>query len=153
MVQGTITNAQTGAWTSNTTILSMTDGTSNTFLVGEKHVPAGTFGRLKVGDGSIYLGVWTVYSGRVAGIAHPLAKGPNDVDPCRAEPPPPGYTSGTWRPGNDAVYSKRFGSWHSGVCNFAFGDGSVKAIKTSIDEVTLGRLAARNDGQVIGNDY
>jgi prepilin-type N-terminal cleavage/methylation domain-containing protein len=139
------------SWTSNTGISSITDGTTNTFMVGEKHVPAGMFGRLKVGDGSIYLGVWTTYSGRVAGIAHPLAKGPNDVDPVRAEPPPPGQ-SGTWRPGGDAVYSKRFGSWHSGVCQFALCDGSVRAVRTSIDEVTLGKLAARNDGQVIG-DY
>ena len=110
------------------------------------------FGRLKVGDGSIYLGVWTTYSGRVAGIAHPLAKGPNDVDPARAEPPPPGQ-SGTWRPGNDAVYSKKFGSWHSGVCQFAFVRRQRQARSgTAIDEITLARLASRDDGQVIG-DY
>ena len=72
------------------------DGTSNTFLVGEKHVPAGMLGRLKVGDGSIYCGVWTTYSGRVAGVGHPLAQGPFDVTPTANVPRPAGST-GTWR--------------------------------------------------------
>jgi prepilin-type N-terminal cleavage/methylation domain-containing protein len=133
-----------------TSIPSITDGTSNTFLVGEKHVPAGMFGRLKVGDGSIYCSVWGAYSGRIAGIGHPLAQGPNDLTPSASVPAPPG-ASGTWRPGTDAIYAKKFGSWHAGVCQFAFSDGSVKAIRNSIDEVTLGRLACRNDGQVITN--
>jgi prepilin-type N-terminal cleavage/methylation domain-containing protein/prepilin-type processing-associated H-X9-DG protein len=151
MIVGTI-NETTGVWTSYTGINSISDGTTNTFLVGEKHVPAGMFGRLKVGDGSIYLGVWTTYSGRVAGIAHPLANGPNDVTPARAEPRPAGST-GTWRPGNDAAYCKKFGSWHSGVCQFAFADGSVKAVRNNVNEVTLGLLAARNDGQVVPGEY
>src|SRR5262249_38234113 len=41
-------------WKSNTNIQAIADGTSNTFLVGEKHVPTGMLGRAKVGDGSIY---------------------------------------------------------------------------------------------------
>jgi len=130
-----------------TNMASIIDGTSNTFMAGEKHVPQGMFGRLKVGDGSIYCGIWTTYSGRAAGIGHPLAKGPTDVTPTRAVPRPPGST-GTWRPGNDAVYAKKFGSWHPGVCQFVFCDGSVKPVKTSIDEETLARFAARNDGLV-----
>ena len=100
--------------------------------------------------GSIYCGVWTVFSGRIAGIGVPLAKGPSDVTPTPNLPRPPGST-GTWRPGTDAIWAKKFGSWHSGVCNFAFCDGSVKAISNTIDEVTLGLLACRNDGQVIPN--
>jgi prepilin-type N-terminal cleavage/methylation domain-containing protein/prepilin-type processing-associated H-X9-DG protein len=151
MTVGTI-NTTTRVISSFTSIASITDGTTNTFLVGEKHVPQGMFGRLKVGDGSIYCGIWTTYSGRVAGISHPLAKGPNDVTPAGNVPAPQG-TTGTWRPATDAPYAKKFGSWHPGVSQFAFADGSVKAIKTSIDEVNLARLAARNDGQVVNTDY
>jgi prepilin-type N-terminal cleavage/methylation domain-containing protein len=119
-----------------TALKDVTDGLSNTFMVGEKHIPQGMFGRLKVGDGSIYNGVWTTYSGRVAGPEDPLATGPTDV------------TAST---GGDAFYARRFGSWHPGVCQFGFGDGSVKAIRTSIDGANLRRLAIRNDGEVIAN--
>jgi prepilin-type N-terminal cleavage/methylation domain-containing protein len=154
MAVGTISSA--GVISSFTKITSVPDGTSNTFLAGEKHVPQGMLGRMKVGDGSIYCGVWTTYSGRAAGIGHPLAKGPNDVtpttnvNPTSLTPPRPA-PAGTWRPATDAPYAKKFGSWHTGVCQFVFGDGSVKGIRTSIDEVNLGRLAARNDGEVVQN--
>ncbi len=149
LIQGTLDGSTI---TSFTGIASIIDGTSNTFLVGEKHIPANMFGRLKVGDGSVYCGVWSVYSGRIAGIGVPLGKGPADVTATPALPRPPGST-GTWRPGADAVWAKKFGSWHPGVCQFAFCDGSVKAVRTSIDEVNLGRLASRNDGQVITADF
>jgi prepilin-type processing-associated H-X9-DG protein len=149
-----VTNTTTQAFRSNTNIQSIADGTSNVFLAGEKHVPAGMFGMGKVGDGSIYNGVWTSYSGRIAGIGVPLAQGPNDVTPTLNIPQPPGFVSGsTWRNGTDAVFAKKFGSWHTGVCQFVFCDGSVKAIRTTIDEPNLGRLACRNDGQVINADY
>jgi len=121
-----------------TTMATILDGTSNTLLAGEKHVPQGMFGRLKVGDGSIYNGIWSTYSGRVAGPEDPLASGPTD-------------TTGSTGTGTDAFYARRFGSWHTGVCQFAMCDGSVKALKTSIDPVNLRRLAVRNDGEPIGN--
>jgi prepilin-type N-terminal cleavage/methylation domain-containing protein len=120
-----------------TNFASVTDGLSNTFLAGEKHVPQGMFGRLKVGDGSIYNGIWTTYSGRVAGPEDPLAKGPTDVSPSTTA---------------DAFYARKFGSWHTGVCQFALGDGSVRIVRTTIDPVNLRRFAVRNDGEVAVND-
>src|SRR5262245_11204440 len=117
-----------------TKLQSVTDGLSNTFLAGEKHVPQGMFGRAKVGDGSIYNGVGTTYSGRIAGPEDPLATGPNDVTPSVNA---------------DAFYARRFGSYHTGVCQFVFGDGSTRAIRTSIDTTNLRRFAVRNDGEVI----
>jgi prepilin-type N-terminal cleavage/methylation domain-containing protein/prepilin-type processing-associated H-X9-DG protein len=147
LIQGNL-NTTTGTITSNTRIQTISDGTTNTFLAGEKHVPKGMFGRLKVGDGSIYCGVWSVYSGRIAGIGVPLGKGPNDITPT-PDVARPGTGTGTWRPGSDAVWAKKFGSWHTGVCQFAFCDGSVRPISNNIDEVTLGRLACRMDGEVV----
>jgi len=117
-----------------TNLASIADGLSNTFLAGEKHVPSGMFGRAKVGDGSIYDGVWTTYSGRIAGPDDPLATGPKDVTPSTRA---------------DAFYARKFGSYHPGVCQFVFCDGSVKAVRTSIDPVNLRRLAVRNDGEVV----
>jgi prepilin-type N-terminal cleavage/methylation domain-containing protein/prepilin-type processing-associated H-X9-DG protein len=112
------------------------DGTSNTFLVGEKHVPVNMFGRAMVGDGSIFNGVWTTYSGRIAGPDDPLATGPTDLRlSTRA----------------DAFYARRFGSWHPGVCNFLFCDGTVKGINVNLDVNVMRRLAVRNDNQPVGN--
>ena len=124
------------SFTSNTKLGSITDGTSNTFLAGEKHVPLGLFGKLQVGDGSLYSGAWTSFAGRVAGIEDPLAQSPNDM---------------TKSVGGDAWWARKFGSYHTGICQFVFCDGTVRAIRNSIDTTTLRRLAVRNDGEVVGS--
>ncbi len=142
-----------GSFKSRTNIASIVDGTSNTFLAGEKHVPAGAFGRGKVGDLSGYNGVWTSYSGRLAGPGNPIAKGPTDYTPASGPASAPAGWKGTYRPNTNAIWSRRFGSWHAGVCQFVFCDGSVKAIRNDLDETTLGKLAVRNDGLTIGADY
>jgi prepilin-type processing-associated H-X9-DG protein len=40
-----------------------------------------------------------------------------------------------------------FGSWHPGICQFVFCDGSVRSLHNSINPVVLGVLSQRNDGQ------
>src|SRR5262249_45614286 len=95
---------------SKTTLVAITDGTSNTFLVGEKHVRPGWLGRGKGGDASIYNGIWTTYAGRVAGPEDPLAQSPEDLTPSLQA---------------DGWLARKFGSWHPGVCQFVFCDGSV----------------------------
>ena len=60
------------------------------------------------------------------------------------------------RPPNDqngALANTSFGGPHTGVCQFVFCDGSVKAIPTSVSLQTLTYLITRNDGQVLANDY
>jgi len=125
-------------FTSNTRLAVIEDGTSNTFLVGEKHVPVKMFGRLKVGDGPIYSGAWSAFPGRLAGIEDPLARGPTDILPSAGVV--------------DGIYARRFGSWHPGICQFVFCDGSTRQIKTSIDSLTLQALAVRNDGRTPTQD-
>jgi hypothetical protein len=44
---------------------------------------------------------------------------------------------------------KVFGSYHPGICQFVFDDGSVHALVGSIDPVTLRLLANRSDGEVV----
>jgi prepilin-type N-terminal cleavage/methylation domain-containing protein len=128
-----------------TSFANISDGLSNTFLAGEKHVPTGMFGKLKVGDGSIYNGIWSTYSGRVAGPEDLLARGPDDVTPSTQSTNP--TTTGP----SDAFFARRFGSWHTGVCQFVLCDGSVRPFANTLDGFTLRRLAVRNDGEANGN--
>jgi prepilin-type N-terminal cleavage/methylation domain-containing protein/prepilin-type processing-associated H-X9-DG protein len=122
------------AFTSLTKFNLITDGLSNTFLVGEKHLPQSGLYRLKAGDGPAFSGAWTSFSGRLAGDQDPLALGPTDT---------------TKSLNGDAFYARKFGSAHTRLCNFAFGDGSVRSIKVSIDTTNLRRMAVRNDGETV----
>jgi type II secretory pathway pseudopilin PulG len=116
-------------------LLALTDGTSTTLLVGEKHVSQTGVGQFDATTGaeqdfSIYSsqpGKWAYVTGRKAGSNFPLALGPT------------------------TPYANQFGSWHTGVVEFAFADGSVRGLRTSVAGSTLGTLAGRNDGQVVPN--
>jgi prepilin-type N-terminal cleavage/methylation domain-containing protein len=132
----------TYTYTSSTSFATATDGLSNTLMLGEKHVIPAWFGNGFNGDGPIYNDGLQTFFARIAGlqtnttpnVAWPLAQGPADT----AAPSP------TWR----------FGSWHPGVCQFVFGDGSVHALANNTNVVTLTWLARPDDGQVIpGNVF
>jgi prepilin-type N-terminal cleavage/methylation domain-containing protein len=101
----------------------ITDGTSNTLMVGEKHIPLENFGAYPW-DCSIYDGHNPICNTCSAGPGFPLAVSRDD----------PGW---------------KFGSAHPTLVQFAFCDGSVRPLQKSIDPVVLGLLAARNDGAPI----
>ena len=107
------------------TFAHVTDGLSQTLFIGEKHVQLGTFGRAP--DTSIYNGDHAG-SFRKAGIGASLARAPT-------------------------VAGSVFGGYHPGICQFVLGDGSVRALNVSIDATNLGRLASRDDGEVITTNY
>jgi prepilin-type N-terminal cleavage/methylation domain-containing protein len=106
--------------------VAVRDGLSNTLLIGEKHVARSDFGD-PVSDGIIWSGGEQGVYMRWANAAEPLAFSP------------------------DTVYNKQFGSYHPGLVQFVFGDGSVRGIPTSTPGSTLGLLANRQDGQPIPN--
>jgi len=117
-----------------TRLKDIVDGTSNTFLVGEKHVPRSKYGQSgpSWGDGAIFNGDFPRNYNRIAGLPKfNLGQGPDDL-------------SGPWH--------CKFGSDHPGICQFAFTDGHVATLKSTTDMNVLNRLAVRNDGQIIG-DY
>jgi prepilin-type N-terminal cleavage/methylation domain-containing protein/prepilin-type processing-associated H-X9-DG protein len=135
-----------------TNIASITDGTTNTLLIGEKHIRPGSRDG-KNEDRSIFSGCNANNYSRLAGIPpagvaqtnnltqYPLA--PSEKDASLVTNTPPGaYDSNII-----------FGGPHPGVCMFVFCDGSVKGVKNSVDLQTLTRLAVRNDGLPITNDY
>jgi prepilin-type processing-associated H-X9-DG protein len=113
-------------WSSNTTFASITDGTSNTIFIGEKHVPIDRFGQVGVGDGAVFNGDHPHVNMRIGGPGYGLARSPKDA------------------------FNIQFGSYHtSGICQFVFGDGHVEGISPSIATSTLGLLMMRNDGSNI----
>jgi len=134
----------------STTIGAISDGTSNTLAFGEIGTSMMLSGA-KVGGGA-----WTTGTFMWAGagsMSTQLGLAPAPVNPvyvacglgagqpceCRA-------------PTADAigkpVYAQ-FNSKHTGIVNFAFVDGSVHALGTSINPITYYQLSGMADGQVI----
>jgi hypothetical protein len=107
-----------------------TDGLSDTLLVGEKHVARADLGNQVTGfqnDGVIWSGGERGAVARRAGPSNPLA-----------------FSDTT-------VYGYQFGSYHTGLVQFAFGDGSVHGLRTTLPGSTLGQLAHRCDNQPLPN--
>ncbi len=117
-----------GAQRSMTSFSNITDGLTNTLFIGEKHLRLGQDGNGgSEGDGSIYNGDILQFASRAAGTRNPLALSPTER------------------------FRTQFGSHHPGVCQFSFGDGSVRAIPVTISPSVLDILAQRNDGRVLPN--
>jgi prepilin-type N-terminal cleavage/methylation domain-containing protein len=117
---------------SDVSFKKITDGLSNTIMVGEKQVPMTKLG-LPSGDDSIYNADYPNTHTRGAGETFPPAPSANYGDSPGPE---------------DDDFGDLFGSNHPGTINFAACDGSVHSISPNIDLVTYWRLAARNDGEV-----
>lgn len=110
-------------------IEDITDGVSNTLMIGEKHVPVGKYGDFNFRDGAAYNGD-KANSFFGASATNLPAKGPTDT-----------------RTGC-------FGGSHSGIVQFVLCDGSVRALSVGINGTTYANLANRLDGNVIdGSQY
>jgi prepilin-type processing-associated H-X9-DG protein len=105
------------------TFASVLDGLSNTLFVGDKQVQLGKWGTGPL-DSSLYNGDYWMASTRSAGPNYPLAQSRDDA-------------------------AVAFGSSHDGLCQFLFGDGSVRPVQVSTSPDTLGRLANIADGKGI----
>ena len=135
----TSTSGETEAelWAPQHGFEGLVDGTSNVFMVGEKHVSQDRFGACcgnNTNDGAwtVQTGSWREYN-VARNITHRFAKSPRDTGS-----------------GNDPARDVGFGSWHTGMIHFLMSDGAVKAVNLNIDEGTKNRLGHRRDGQAIG---
>jgi prepilin-type processing-associated H-X9-DG protein len=54
-------------------------------------------------------------------------------------------------PGSTAQRLAAFGSGHTGGANFAFADGSIHFITSSIDTTTYQSLSTRSGGEVLNS--
>jgi prepilin-type processing-associated H-X9-DG protein len=125
---------------SNTRITDVTDGTSNTLMMGEQTL-------------ALYNGVTTswAYTAWVSVGIDPVGAW-NTTYPAQGlniwnynNNPSPNNT-----PGQRASWYNA-SSLHTGGVNFVFADGSVHFIQQNIDVVSLTYLSRMSDGQVIPN--
>jgi len=105
---------------------SIPDGTSNTILVAEKHLPQGGYGGGWGGDNEGYCSGW-------------------DWDI---------YRYGYWQPAADSDPNDydNFGAAHPSSFNAVFGDRSVRTIKYSVDLNVFRAACGRNDNVAYNAD-
>lgn len=133
---------------SEVTFAQIPDGTSNTYLIGEKFVPPKlyddntntTIARQDQGDNQSMYGGYEWDNHRVA-----WRPGQTSYYP--------GSTEADWQPSadNDDDVTRAlvaFGSAHAGGLNMAFCDGSVRQVSYDIDQLVHRWQANRLDGEV-----
>jgi prepilin-type N-terminal cleavage/methylation domain-containing protein/prepilin-type processing-associated H-X9-DG protein len=132
-------NARILSFSSQFSFAHVTDGLSNTLLIGEKHIrPKSLQGKNE--DRSVYDSGNDNNFRRFIGFdaasnkKYPLVAAPMDEDVAF----PLGNSS--------------FGSRHLGVCQFVFCDGSVHALPVSLDLNTLENLGNPQDGNTVPED-
>jgi prepilin-type N-terminal cleavage/methylation domain-containing protein len=149
---------QLGTTFSGVKIAQITDGLSNTFMIGEKHVQPNQFG-VAPNDCSIYNGdmtggtgtIWDSYAcatrsaGNGGGALQGLAGASTNTDVLNSSgtavaqvgyPIASSLSDNGWK----------FGSYHPGICQFVFGDGSVHGISVATPLQILDNLANIADG-------
>jgi type II secretory pathway pseudopilin PulG len=141
-------------------IATITDGTSNTLLLGEKFVTTNHYRTAaQWGDNNWWChgGSWITF--RVA--AH-QPRQDTIASAATQETPVPGFNApgingrcGPWglgSPANGGGYYDYWGSPHPSGFNVALSDGSCRSIRYSVTLVTLQALSHRSDGQVFNAD-
>ena len=118
----------TGNWIEKIRLENVTDGSSNTFLAGEMHIPAGKLNQFPY-NGAVLYGVESDSHSRVGGSGVPILSSNEDV----------GAFLG-------------FGSAHPDQCNFVRTDGSTGSVNNYLDTVVLANLCNRADGEVVAID-
>ncbi len=135
---------------SNTAFYSMTDGSSNTFVVGETKYQIVRGARTD----SHWLGWASTNRGGGSAVTGNLAAAQLQINICQCsglthdttfassgKPPPGGLGQG--------LHQRTFGSFHHGGCHFLCGDGSTHFVSETIDLTTYRNLAIRGDGNVV----
>ena len=115
-------------------IAMISDGTSNTYMLGEKYMNPSFYydGRDPADDAGVY-----------EGCAHDTCRW------CTFSNPSAGTGLVPQQDRIGVIATASFGSPHPGGCNFVFCDGSVRTTSYSIDARVHSYLGNREDGQVV----
>ena len=126
-------------WSPQYSFADVSDGTSNTLLVGEKFIFLNLQGKQNTqrGDSTMWHDGDVGSLGRLCGDGFPLVEDHDAID-----------SSGSAQVMNHPWHMP-FGSSHPGAVNFAFCDGSVSSISMDVDAILLGYLATRAGGEVL----
>jgi prepilin-type N-terminal cleavage/methylation domain-containing protein/prepilin-type processing-associated H-X9-DG protein len=131
---------------------SISDGSSNTLMVGERPPSVDLFfgwwfaglGFDGSGEGDITLGARaTVYAGSIS-TSSVIGNGTMACPVSKV-----GFQPGTINDDCDQVH---FWSWHPGGANWLMGDGSAKFHQYDMDQI-LPEMCTRNGGEVVNLDY
>jgi prepilin-type N-terminal cleavage/methylation domain-containing protein len=141
-----------GDYRPRTSFATVTDGSSNTLMVAEKHVTPTGLG-VAGGDngdnrdGSVFYNNGGGYQGPTGtdgGWGELWLAGPTNNRPLA---PSMTYNATNIRDAGNP----NLGSWHVGIVQALLGDGSVRAISTNINVAVLSNLGNAADGNVIGD--
>ncbi|MDA0659752.1 MAG: DUF1559 domain-containing protein [Planctomycetota bacterium] len=140
--------ADPNAFYPSITFAMVSDGLSKTLLAGEKHIRREKLG-LFPDDSSLYNTDHTTASARSAGLSPKTAKG-------IIQRPMPHPLAKSQMESINCVHDgmsacSNFGSPHTGIVNFVYGDGHVAPLTVATDLTVLSRLANREDGEAVGD--
>jgi prepilin-type N-terminal cleavage/methylation domain-containing protein len=139
---------------SKVSLSHITDGTTNTFVVGESR-----YSMCKPYDfwNPVWAGSWAAtYNDNVRTLgfgngSHPVnvCATINPINSSSLDPGQPAPAYG-WSPSVDQVSTTTFGSHHIGGCNFLCGDGSVHFVAETINMTIFQSLGPIDDGGPAG---
>ena len=123
----------------------VTDGTANTIFVGEKRRDSSELGWMSGTRGALRNVGHSVNPPNIAGFGVLPSEDDEEDD---AERPKRVIAKDT----DPTLLVGGFSSTHPGGANFAFGDGSVRFLKSTINSKVLRLLGNRADGELLGGD-
>ena len=145
---------------SMTRFADVTDGLSNTLLLGERNNLEPFWATFVNGDSSFQVGQDPNNGNGAApfsfdnGVWSYNAPSAYTCAPFNYMLPADAATTNTYSTTQGGIYYNNrvfdFGSLHTGGANFAFCDGSVHFIATTVNAVTFNSLGCMNDGGVVG---
>ncbi len=149
ILQGAIRNASGNPadYKCRTSFATITDGSSNTAMIAEKHV---TVTGLGVGggtnpdnrDGSMFFNQGGGYGGD-GGWGELWIAGPTNNRPLA-----PSMTYNGYDIQNAGM--PNLGSWHVGIVHMLMGDGAVRGVSVNLDKAVLSNLGNGADGLALG---
>ncbi|MDR0609386.1 MAG: DUF1559 domain-containing protein [Planctomycetaceae bacterium] len=124
------------------------DGTSHQFVIGEKHIPMNRLGVCGQEDRNRSDCNFIAISGITRqSVARGWARDSGVIAFART---PQDYSADNQGPGpNNPGGTYAFGSYHTGLCHFLIGDGSVRTIPVTTPRETLNWFVRVDDGNVV----